>query len=121
MSLNVQDPIIAGSIRAVYNASSVNDTDWHDLSSDNFVDSVTGSACASGLSFAFLAVVNKGSGFAYIKYRARSGAGDSVTNEIPIDLFYSDDIVTINTTVPTISYKKNAGSDTFYIIAGFTK
>jgi len=121
MSLNVQDPIIAGSIRAVYNASSVNDTDWHDLASSDFIDSVTGSACASGLSFAFLAVVNKGSDLAYIKYRARGGAGDAVTNEIPVDYFYSDDVGTINTTVSTIAYKKNAGSDTFYLIAGFSK
>ena len=121
MSLNVTDPIIAGSIRGVYNASSVNNTDWNDLSSSDFVDSVTGSAVASGLSFAFLAVVNKGTNLAYIKYRARTGAGDAVTNEIPVDRFYSDDIVTINTTVQTIAYKKNAGSDTFYLIAGFTK
>ena len=71
MSLNVQDPIIAGSLRAVYNASSVNDTDWHDLSSSDFINTVTGSALAAGLSFAFLAVVNKGSSLAYIKYRAR--------------------------------------------------
>ena len=121
MSLNVQDPIMAGSKRAVYNASSVNDTDWHDLTSSDFIDSVTGSALAAGLSFAFLAVVNKGSDLAYIKYRARTGAGDAVTNEIPIDYFYSDDVGTINTTVSTIAYKKYAGSDTFYLIAGFSK
>ena len=121
MSLNVTDPIIAGSIRGVYNASSVNNTDWNDLSSDDFVDSVTGSAVASGLSFAFLAVVNKGSNLAYIKYRARTGAGDAVTNELPIDYYYSDDIGTINTTVSTIAYKKAAGSDTFYFFAGFSK
>ncbi len=121
MSLNVQDPIIAGSLRAVYNASSVNDTDWHDLSSSDFINTVTGSALDAGLSFAFLAVVNKGSSLAYIKYRARGGAGDAVTNEIPIDYYYSDDVGTINTNVSTIAYKKNAGSDTFYLIAGFSK
>ena len=121
MSLNVQDPIIAGSLRAVYNASSVNDTDWHDLSSSDFINTVTGSALDAGLSFAFLAVVNKGSSLAYIKYRARTAAGDAVTNEIPIDYYYSDDVGTINTNVSTIAYKKNAGSDTFYLIAGFSK
>ena len=121
MSLNVQDPIIAGSLRAVYNASSVNDTDWHDLSSSDFINTVTGSALAAGLSFAFLAVVNKGSSLAYIKYRARTAAGDAVTNEILIDYYYSDDVGTINTNVSTIAYKKNAGSDTFYLIAGFSK
>ena len=121
MRLNVQDPIIAGQLRAVFNASSVNNTDWHDLSSSDFINTVTGSALAAGLSFAFLAVVNKGSSLAYIKYRARTGAGDAVTNEIPIDYYYSDDVGTINTNVSTIAYKKNAGSDTFYLIAGFSK
>ena len=121
MSLNVQDPITAGSIRAVYNASSVNNTNWNDLTSSDFVDSVTGSACAAGLSFAFLAVVNKGTNLAYIKYRARGGAGDAVTNEIPVDYYYSDDVGTINTTVTTVAYKKAVGTDTFYLIAGFSK
>tara|TARA_Y100001973_G_C5188674_1_gene329483 strand:- start:514 stop:879 length:366 start_codon:yes stop_codon:yes gene_type:complete len=121
MSLNVQDPILAGSLRAVYNASSVNDTDWHDLSSSDFVNSVTGAALSAGLSFAFLAVVNKGSDLAHIKYRARTGAGDATTHEIPIDYYFSDDVGTLNTTVSTIAYKKNAGSDTFYLIAGFSK
>lgn len=121
MGLNVTDPIVSGSIRGVYNASSVNDTDWHDLSSDDFVDSATGSACASGLSFAFLAVVNKGSNLMHIKYRARTGAGDATTNELPIDYYYSDDIGTINTTVSTIAYRKSGASDTVYFIAGFDK
>lgn len=44
-----------------------------------------------------------------------------MTNEIPIDYYYSDDVGTINTNVSTIAYKKNAGSDTFYLIAGFSK
>tara|TARA_Y100000114_G_scaffold44070_1_gene39669 strand:- start:435 stop:800 length:366 start_codon:yes stop_codon:yes gene_type:complete len=121
MGLMTNDPIIAGSIRAVYNASSVNNANWNDLVSSDFVDTVTGLAVASDLNFAFIAVVSKGNDFAYIKYRARSGSGDTVTNEIPVDLFYSDDIVTLNTTVKTIAYKKNAASDTFYIIAGFIK
>ena len=121
MSLNVTDPIIVGSIRGVYNASSVNNTDWNDLSSSDFVDSVTGSAVASGLSFAFLAVVNKGSNLAYIKYRARTGAGDAVTNELPIDYYYSDDIGTINTTVSTIAKDICRAPATFYLIAGFSK
>lgn len=121
MSLNVTDPIKAGSIRAVYNATSISNTDWNDLSSSDFKDSITGAACSSGLKFSFLAVINKGSSLAYIKYRARTIAGDPVTNEIPIDYYFSDDIGTLATSVETISFKKAATSDTFYLIAGFSK
>tara|TARA_R100000773_G_C4219698_1_gene118321 strand:- start:862 stop:1227 length:366 start_codon:yes stop_codon:yes gene_type:complete len=121
MPFQTNDPISSGSIRGVFNASSVNNTDWNDLSSDNFVDSVTGSACAASLKFAFLAVVNKGSNLMYIKYRARTGAGDAITNELPVDYSYSDDIATISAEVSTIAYKKAAGSDSVYFIAGFVK
>lgn len=121
MPFQTNDPISAGSIRGVFNASSVNNTDWNDLSSDDFVDSVTGSACAASLKFAFLAVVNKGSNLMYIKYRARTGAGDAITNELPVDYLYSDDIATISTEVSTIAYKKGNGSDSVYFIAGFVK
>ena len=121
MGLLTNDPISAGSIRGVYNASSVANTDWNDLSSDDFKDSITGSSCAAGLKFAFLLVVNKGSGLAYAKYRARTGAGDAVTNEIPVDYSYSDDLATLQTEVETIAFKKGASGDSVYFIAGFTK
>lgn len=121
MGFKTNDPISAGSIRGVYNASSVANTDWNDLSSDDFKDSITGSACASGLKFAFLAAVNKGSDLAYIKFRARTGAGDAITNEIPVDYSYSDDLATLQTEVETIAFKKGASGDTVYFIAGFVK
>lgn len=121
MGLMTNDPISSGSIRGVYNASSVANTDWNDLVSSDFVDTTTGSACAASLKFAFLAVVNKGSDLAYIKYRARTGAGDAVTNELPVDYSFSDDIATLNTEVSTIAFKKGASGDTVYFIAGFEK
>lgn len=121
MGFKTNDPISAGSIRGIYNASSVNNTDWNDLSSDDFQDSITGNAIASGMKFAFLAVVNKGTGLAYIKYRARTGAGDAITNELPVDYLYSDDLATLSSEVSTIAFKKGAGGDTFYLIAGFVK
>ena len=40
--LSVQNPISAGQIIGAYNASSVSDTDWHSLSSDDFYDPSTG-------------------------------------------------------------------------------
>tara|TARA_R100001015_G_C4628000_1_gene187903 strand:- start:439 stop:804 length:366 start_codon:yes stop_codon:yes gene_type:complete len=121
MGFQTNDPISAGNVRGVFNASSVNNTDFNDLTSSDFVDTTTGSACASGLKFAFLAAINKGTDLMYIKYRARTGAGDAITNELPVDYSYSDDIATISTDVTTIAYKKGSGSDTVYFIAGFEK
>ena len=46
----VNDPIISGSIRAVIDLSSVADTDWHDLTSADFIDSTTGSAVTGKIS-----------------------------------------------------------------------
>ena len=42
MRLGVTNPIHAGNKLASYNASSVNDTDWHSLSSTDFYDAQTG-------------------------------------------------------------------------------
>ena len=50
MRLGVQYPIHAGGYAAAYNASAVNDTDWHSLSSDDFYDTRTGTQLPSGLS-----------------------------------------------------------------------
>ena len=119
MPFQTNDPISSGNIRGVFNASSVNNTNWNDLTSSDFVDTTTGSACAASLKFAFLAAINKGSSLMYIKYRARTGAGDAITNELPVDYSYSDDIATQE--VSTIAYKKAAGSDSVYFIAGFVK
>ena len=121
MGLNVTDPIISGSIRAVYDASSVSNTDWNDLTSSDFVDSTTGTNCDSDLTFSFLAIINKGSDIAYLKYRARDTASDPTTNEIKIESSFSDDIGTLRNKVTTISYQKNSASDVFYFIAGFSK
>ena len=42
MRLGVQYPIHAGGYAASYNASAVNDTDWHSLSSDDFYNILDG-------------------------------------------------------------------------------
>jgi len=103
----------------VLDLSSVSDTDWHDLSSSDFIDSTTGSACASGLAFEWIGVTNEGSDVMFIKYRARTLASDPTTNEIAVGQIFSDDIVTLRTKVSTIAYKKAGASDTVRIIAGF--
>ena len=118
--LKVQDPIISGSIRAVLDLSSVSDTDWHDLSSSDFIDSTTGSACASGLAFEWIGVTNEGSDVMFIKYRARTLASDPTTNEIAVGQIFSDDLGTLRTSISTIAYKKNSASDVVRIIVGLS-
>jgi hypothetical protein len=81
MRLGVQYPIHAGGYLTAYNASGVNDTDWHSLSSDDFYDTQTGAQFASGLKFAYVEVVSSNtSTLSYVKLRAAAGAGDGVTN-----------------------------------------
>ena len=118
MRNKVQNPIISGSIRAVLDLSSVADTDWHDLSSSDFIDSTTGSACASGLSFEWIGVENQGSAEMFIKYRPRTLASDPTTNEIAVGQIFSDDLGTLRTSISTIAYKKNSASDVVRIIVG---
>lgn len=120
MRNKVQNPIISGSIRAVLDLSSVADTDWHDLSSSDFIDSTTGSACASGLSFEWIGVENQGSAEMFIKYRARTLASDPTTNEIAVGQIFSDDLGTLRTSINTIAYKKNSASDVVRIIVGLS-
>ena len=118
--LKIQDPIISGSIRGSLDLTSVANTDWNDLSSSDFMDVTTGSSCAAGLAFEWIGVTNEGSDVMFLKYRARVGAGDATTNELTVGQIFSDDIVTLRTTVKTICYKKNAAADTVRIIAGFS-
>lgn len=117
--LNVQNPIKAGSIRAFIDLSSVADSDWHDLSSADFKDSITGEACPAGLKFEWLGVTNEGDAM-HIKYRARTLSSDATTNEIRVGQIYQDDLGSLRDEVSTIAYKKNDGADVVTILAGFS-
>ena len=79
--LLVSNPASAGQIVASYNASSVNDTDWHTLSSNEFYDTITGTQLVDGLQFAFVNVTSSStSALTHLKLRAAGGAGDGKTN-----------------------------------------
>jgi hypothetical protein len=117
--LKVTEPIISGSTRGSIDLSGVSNTDWNDLTSADFIDVTTGSACASGLAFEWIGFTNEGSDVMFIKYRARTLASDPTTNEIAVGQIFSDDIVTLRTKITTIAYKKAGASDTVRIIAGF--
>jgi len=45
------------SIFGAYNASSVNDTDWHSLTSNDFYDPISGTQLADGLQFAYVVIL----------------------------------------------------------------
>jgi hypothetical protein len=118
--LNTLDPIKAGAIRALCNLSAVNDTDWHNLTSADFYDTVSGSSCASNLRFEWIGIQNEGSSVMHIKLRARDAVDDPTTNELRVGQVYTDDLATLRDTIKTIAYKKASGTDTVIIIAGFS-
>ena len=127
MRLGVQYPIHAGGFAAAYDASSVNDTDWHNLTSDDFYDTRTGDQLPSGLQFAFVEVVSGSTDTkSFLKLRAASSGSDGVANSdgvIPVFATYIVDIQALisGSGVTTVAYKKAAGGDNFVLYAGFNK
>ena len=124
MKLGVQNPITAGQAVSAYNASSVNDTNWHTLTSSDFYDSATGSQFASGLQFAYLAIMTNGSSLSFVKLRAADSASDGKGNSdgvIPVFGGFDIDTQAIQDRVTSIAYAKSASSDTTVIYAGFNK
>ena len=127
MRLGVQYPIHAGGFAAAYDASSVNDTDWHNLTSDDFYDTRTGDQLPSGLQFAFVEVVSGSTDTkSFLKLRAASSGSDGVANSdgvIPVFATYIVDIQALisGSGVTTVAYKKAAGGDNWVLYAGFNK
>lgn len=125
MRLGVQYPIHAGGYFAAYNASSVNDTDWHTLSSDDFYDALTGNQLSAGLKFAYVNIVSGSTDtLSYWKARAADGPSDGVANSdgaVPVFNGQNIDVQALidGNSVTSIAYKKAAGSDSFVIYAGF--
>lgn len=120
--LGVQNPITAGQVVATYDASSVNDTDWHSLTSSSFYNSQTGAQLAAGLKFAYVALITNGSSLSFLKLRAADGAGDGKANSdgvIPVFGGFDIDAQALTQQVTSIAYAKSNGSDTAVIYAGF--
>ena len=79
--LNVSNPASAGQLVGAYNASSVLDTNWHTLTSNEFYDTTTGTQITDGLQFAFVALVSSStSSVSFLKLRQADAAGDGKTN-----------------------------------------
>ena len=124
--LGVQNPISSGQYLAAYNATSVANTDWNNLSSSDFYDTSTGLQLDNNLEFAFVAVYSSNtSSVSYIKLRAAAGAGDSVSNTggvIPVAKSFDVDVQALATSNTTsIAYKKASASDQFFLYCGFNR
>lgn len=123
--LGVQDPITAGQIVAAYNASAVNDTDWHSLAPTDFYDTTDGAQVPATAVFSFIGAVSSNtSSISFIKLRAAAGAGDGTANTdgvIPFLRDYSVDSAALRSSeaMSAMAYKKAAGADSFVIFAGF--
>ena len=125
MRLGVTNPIHAGNKVAAYNASAVNDTDWHTLTSTDFYDAQAGTQLSAGLKFAFVNVVSSNTTtLSFFKLRAAAGAGDGTGNTdgvIPVASSFKVDSQALQggKSVTSVAYKKAAGGDSFIIVAGF--
>ena len=125
--LGVQNPITAGQFIGAYNASSVADTDWHSLTSNDFYNPITGTQFADGLKFAVMGAVSSStSAVSFIKPREAAGAGDGSGNTdgvIPLLGTYEVDVQALSggASVTGIAYKKAAAGDSFIIYCGFNK
>ena len=98
-------------------------TDWTDVTGTGITNSLTGSAMPAGLVFTSVAVQNTSTtASAFIKLRARVGAGDTTSGEleIPASSTISIDIAGLAGSSPsTVAYKKAAAGDELVIICGF--
>jgi len=125
--LGVSNPVSAGQVIGSYNASSVSDTDWHTLTSNEFYDATTGTQLADGLQFAFVALISSStSTLSYLKLREASGAGDGKTNTdgvIPVFGRFEVDVQALQDggSVTSIAYAKGATGDSVVLVAGFNK
>ena len=126
MSNGVTDPISAGQIIATYNATSINNTDWNTLTSNDFYDPVSGNQLDANLKFAFVGIEsNNTSSICYLKLRARTAANDSILNAggvIPVfSSFNVDSQALSEANITSIAYKKASNSDTVVLYCGFNR
>jgi hypothetical protein len=124
MKMRLQYPVKTGDHLGLYDATSVNNTNWNDLSSEDFKSSSTGSAVPIDLEFGDLSVYNGSNNVAYIKLRAKNANNDPTTNEL---IVLAGGILSFNTlglqsgSVETISFKKTAGTDPLIFTSSFNR
>jgi hypothetical protein len=120
----LQYAIGTGEYIACKSTSANASTDWTDLNSSDFIDSKTGSALSADLAFAEVSIYNPGSSTAYLKLRARTGAGDSTANELFVLAGGAIDLQCAGLkdgAVVNIAYKKGASGDNLQFICAFNR
>jgi len=124
--MKVQYPITAGQIVACYSASSVNDTNWHNLNSSDFYDSATGTQLDADLTFAFVSAVSSNTTTTSHLQLRSADPSDGKTNAdgvFEIHSTFSLDVQAMDggQSVTTVAYAKASGSEKFTVYAGFNK
>lgn len=122
--LKLQYPTKVGDFIGCLDVTSVADTSWHDLQSQNFKSSTTGTAVPTSLPFSEVTVYNGGSSNAFFKLRARGGAGDTTTDELVV---LSGGVLSFQVQgmssgdIFTVSYKKTVATDSLTLLCSFVK
>ena len=125
--LGVQNPITAGQVIGAYSATSVSDTNWHTLTSNEFYDAIGGTQITDGLQFAFVNITSSSTSTeSHFKLRAAAGSGDGKTNTdgvIPVLGSFQVDVQALQdgASVTSIAYAKAAAGDVLVITAGFNR
>ena len=124
----LQHPISQGEYFGVFDAVSQASTDWLNLQSQDFKDSLTGSNLPAGLAFADLTVqAGQVAGLqadCYIKLRSRTAVNDVTTNEIKVLESSGFGIYCggfKNGSVATIAYKKADAGQSLLFTCSFAR
>jgi hypothetical protein len=120
---NTTSPERTAAIIGAVDTSSNASTDWTDLTSADFKSTTTGSAVAAGKIFSYLTIHNTSTtASAFLKFRARDGAGDTTSAELEIPATMSIGYGMAGMEggpILTIAYRKAAAGDELVIQAGF--
>jgi hypothetical protein len=97
-------------------------TDWTDVTGTDITNSLTGTAMPAGLVFTSVAVQNTSStASAFVKLRARVGAGDATSGEFEVPAGSSIAIECaglVGGSPSTIAYRKGGASDELIFLFG---
>lgn len=122
--MRLQYPVKTGDDIGVYDATAINNTNWNDISSDDFKSSTTGNLVTTDLEFGELSVYNGSLNNAYIKLRAKTANGDTTDGEL---IILAGGILGFNClgfqsgSITTISFKKTAGTDSLIFTSSFNR
>ncbi len=115
-------PVRTAGYTGTIDTSSNASTDWTDVTSANVTDSRTGSAMPAALVFTSVAVQNtSATASAFVKLRARVGAGDATSGEFEVPAGSAIAIECaglVGGSPSTIAYKKGGASDELIFLFG---